>query len=77
MVIATCGHELKGEEFDYSYSWKETTRDARPAIAYGSLCPKCAKDFKKYKILIKKFHFEKGEIEKYQDYELVPGVSDD
>lgn len=70
MVIGTCGHELTDEEFDHSYSWKETTREATPAIAYGSLCNECAKRYKKYKILIKKFHFEKGEVEKYLDYEL-------
>ena len=66
MIIATCGHELKNDEFDYSYSWKAETRDCRPATAYGSLCDKCAKIYKKEKILLKKFHFEKGEVENYE-----------
>ena len=51
-VIASCGHRLTYEEFDYSYSWKCFTRDCKEAVCSGSLCFKCAERMKKDKELL-------------------------
>lgn len=40
-IIATCGHEVLGEDAFKGYYWKQYGRECEPELSYGGLCPKC------------------------------------
>ena len=41
-IVATCGHEV--EDFDdlHHLAFRDTDRECKPCISYGSYCKECA-----------------------------------